>query len=494
LCKVLFLLTDAAYGGLDPWAFDSSQNSVLLHYARPSILPESSTSSCDSGPSRPPSHSASFASIADVYYTAHNTPAQSRHASRRGSFATGPGLREGLRMTGMPDGSSRLQRSRSASVLASQRKRSAPPTPPASEHSVQGASARSPFEEEFARGPTSQPPSRRSSRHSSSGSTPLQRIKSLSNFHLYLSPSRLAPAALLSDSEDETPPVPPPRRTLQPLMLDPEETIRAKSPMTLADRRARPGLRIKGISGPLGDEETVRSYSDRLQLHHAKALQAYRAAHEQGSSTTSEDTTPRAISITPTVQQPQVTPGIEPSPSPSPILSPISPEGVMPSSDQVETIPHDNHAQPVSAFSTTNPWFGYPAVRVPDSSHPGNSVLRPRYPRNRKRDLVKTLLFLFMLRLQAWRDAFERFLGLNNLHGWTPSAAGTVAKMVTPSEGLLRAAEGPSKALLRSNPWDRDWVWMVIGFLLLRGTWTRVLSAPLEALGLEGVRDMLGLV
>jgi hypothetical protein len=62
----------------------------------------------------------------------------------------------------------------------------------------------------------------------------------------------------------------------------------------------------------------------------------------------------------------------------------------------------------------------------------------------------------------------------------------------------MRTAQGKragvGDALMRSGYWERDWVWMVIGFLLLRGTWTRILAAPLEAVGLESVRDMLGLV
>jgi hypothetical protein len=39
---------------------------------------------------------------------------------------------------------------------------------------------------------------------------------------------------------------------------------------------------------------------------------------------------------------------------------------------------------------------------------------------------------------------------------------------------------------------ERDWVWMAVTFILLRGTWARILGGPLDAMGLGGVRGMLG--
>lgn len=433
-------------------------------------------------------------------------------------------------MTGVTDGTV-LQRSRSTTAITPRPTMtttpSGPPSPTHSEHVGEAAAKEeeqeenvtSPFEEQFARG-RSRASSRKSSRRSSPRSTPLQRIKSLSNFHLYLSPSRLAPPALLSDSEDDMPPLPPPRKVLRPVVMDPEATIRAKTPtpQTLAERRARPGLNIHGIPAHMTGDETVRTYSDRLQLHHAKAMQAYRSASQQPEPTqrSDNDVTPKAVNPVPRpvhVPGPSIeSPGLEPSPTPSPPASPSPAPPQSLSISAVEAAPESGSgptpdsgalfgAQPVSAFSSTNPWFGYPAERVPDSSQPGLTVLRPRYPRNRKRDLVKTLLFLFMLRLQAWRDAFERLLGLNHLRTWTASTVqGQLGrtKALTPDEGLMRTAQvkraGAGDAIMRSGYWERDWVWMVIGFLLLRGTWTRILSAPLEAVGLESVRDMLGLV
>jgi hypothetical protein len=382
-------------------------------------------------------------------------------------------------MTGVTDGTV-LQRSRSTTAINPRPTMtttpSRPPSPSHSEHVREAALGReeekeekvtSPFEEQFARG-RSRASSRKSSRRSSPRSTPLQRIKSLSNFHLYLSPSRLAPPALLSDSEDDMPPLPPPRKVLRPVVMDPEATIRAKTPtpQTLAERRARPGLNIHGIPAHLTGDETVRTYSDRLQLHHAKAMQAYRSASQQPEPTqrSDSDVTPKAVNPVPRpvhVPGPSIeSPGLEPSPMPSPPASSSPPPPHSISTSGFEAAPGSgtgtgtgptpesgalSAAQPVSAFSSTNPWFGYPAERVPDSSQPGLTVLRPRYPRNRKRDLVKTLLFLFMLRLQAWRDAFERLLGLNHLRTWTASAVQLGrAKALTPDEGLMRTASGRS--------------------------------------------------
>ncbi len=67
-----------------------------------------------------------------------------------------------------------------------------------------------------------------------------------------------------------------------------------------------------------------------------------------------------------------------------------------------------------------------------------------------------------------------------------------------PSEGLMmnlnKGKTAASSVVTKSRGVDKDWMWMVIGFLLLRGTWTRAIAAPLEALGLESVSDMLGLI
>jgi hypothetical protein len=145
--------------------------------------------------------------------------------------------------------------------------------------------------------------------------------------------------------------------------------------------------------------------------------------------------------------------------------------------------------QPISAFSANiNPWYGYPAVLT-------GTTVRPRYQRNRKRDLVKTLLFLFILRIQSWRDAFERFLGLNGLGTWgylsSSGQRSHAEEMKDPGQGLVNSS---LKGDMSKANADKDWIWMAVTFLLLRGTWVRILGGPLEAVGLGSVRGMLGLV
>ena len=319
------------------------------------------------------------------------------------------------------------------------------------------SSLRSPSEEDFTTSASSfRPASKASSQRSSL--TAIQRIKSLTNFHLYLSPSRLAQIDLLTDSSDDEPHTTPrstSRRNNRPGALHPGAS--------LADRRSRPPLRIHSIPSYLASEQQVRSYSDRLQQHHAERLEKL-----DGKSPL-----PPFTPLVPQAEEEQLGP------------EPVSPPSHAAS---VRDVP-----RPIPAFSrSSNPWFGYPAMLIPDASRPGTSHIRPRYSRNRKRDLVKTLLFLFMLKLQAWRDAFERALGLYRFSTW-----GLRKEAKTPSEGLAMSAiyaRLGAGVVTRSRGMDLDWIWMVIGFLLLRGTWTRVIVAPLEALGLDSVRDLLGLM
>lgn len=316
----------------------------------------------------------------------------------------------------------------------------------------------------------------------------VSRIKSLSDFHLYLSPSRLARIDLLSDSsdsEDEVlspPSIPlPPRKVLRPALL---EKSLAGTPDQRAKRANRPALRLMGLPGHLADDDPVRSYSGRLQMHHAKWLEGWKGTPEElglednykGGGVVHEEEgsapMPRTISVSPPIDRPPSPSGtLEPSPSPSPIHSPaLTPR------------PHD-----IQPYSTSNPFFGYPVVQS------GNSI-RPRYPRNRKRDLVKTLLFLFMLKLQSWRDSVERALGLDRLripslsqHYCSSSLYTPGPNRRNPAEGLVRSAATPHtyfKQVARNRRWDKDWWWMIIGMLLLRGTWGRIVLAPLEALGL----------
>lgn len=323
--------------------------------------------------------------------------------------------------------------------------------------------------------------SRQPSRSSSTSEGPLQRIKSLSNFHLYLSPSRLANIDLLSDSDDEDaqPVPPPPKRQLRPVMFDAPESIAER-------RRRRPPLSLLGNVDP----ENARSYSDRLQQHHAKILETYKDSCKL-IQTPNPTSPPLPQPIPPDAELVQLPPPSPPSPSspPGPSSTHMSPP-YSPSihSDQIQS-PDDSqisNTQPISAFSSdVNPWYGYPAIR-------SGTTVRPRYQRNRKRDLVKTLLFLFILRIQSWRDAFERWLGLNKLGTWGLRRAGYDAAK-DPATGLVQTSTSRAGGEIVKAA-EKDWIWMVITFLLLRGTWTRILAGPLEAVGLSSVRDMLGLV
>ena len=408
-----------AYGGRDPFIFSPSDNPVLKHYQRTTLSNETS------GPS---TRAASFSSVADVLITAPKTSSTAGPSRRLSLGQSGAGVGDGLRMT-----------------LA--------PVAQFNDHPYQSpfsTAAQSPSDD---RPSTSVKNTHEPTTSRSSTLTPMQRIKSLTNFHLYLSPSRLAQVDLLSDSSDggsirETGKRQA-RIVTQPAQVD---------HVSRSARRSRPPLRIHGIPSRLTSDQQVRSYSDQLQLHHAQRL---------------EKLDSQALMTSPHPAESQ------------PVETQVERESRVSSAYSSQ-----QDARPISAFSrSSNPWFGYPAILIPDASHPGSVLIRPRYRRNRKRDLVKTLLFLFMLRLQSWRDLFERNLGLNRLASWR--SRGHEAK--NPSEGLIMSATSGKGLIVRSRAVDKDWIWMVIGFILLRGTWTKVLAAPLQALGLESIRDLLGL-
>ncbi|KAI9633146.1 uncharacterized protein MKK02DRAFT_18520 [Dioszegia hungarica] len=444
------------YGGSDTWTFSPENNPMFEYCSKPSansstLIVPTPTLPTISPPAPalplPSSRSASTTSLADVYYTAQNTPASSRPStrpsSRRGSLSglTGTNALNDLRMT-----STALHRARSTG----------------NSERGDGVSAKEGQRRPYARRPSTVRPV-------SPGMSPLQRIKSLSDFHLYLSPSRLANLDLLSDSDSEaSTPRAGNKRPLLPAVVDPEATIsRAKS---IADRRTRPPLRLLGVAAG-GDEagESVRSYSDQLSLHHAHILRGY-----QRSPTTLAGDTRQADAAAGKGQ------GYE-----APDVAALADAGNRPGEDY----PSEVHR--VSAYSrTSNPWFGYPALRL------STSGVVPLYPRNRKRDLVKTLLFLFMLRLQSFRDRAERWLGLHHLGAIPWSRRGSISSEKTgPDEGLKRQAMAKrDKGVMGGWRAKGEWVWMFICLVLFRGGWSRVLGwIPLDALGMGGVRDVLGL-
>ena len=406
-----------AYGGRDAYVFAPSQNPVLQHYQRTSLGNETSGSS---------TRAASFTSVADVPIPAHSTspiPVSSRKLSLG---QCGAGVGEGLRMTLAPVAQFNDHPSQSSLSTTTQ----------------------SPSDDKILKSVknTQEPmPSR------SSTLTPMQRIKSLTNFHLYLSPSRLAQVDLLSDSSDGE----------SNRRIGRRPAVIANRPLqsdhiTRPDLRSRPPLRIHGIPSHLTSDQQVRSYSGQLQLHHAQRLEEL------------DNQAP----IPPHPAESQFVETVAETESRGPPVD-SSTEG----------------ARPISAYSrSSNPWFGYPAILIPDVSHPGSVLIRPRYRRNRKRDLVKTLIFLFVLRLQSWRDIVERTLGLHRRGLW--HLRDYEAK--NPSEGLVMSASSRTMLISRSRVLSKDWIWMVMGFFLLRGTWTRVLAAPLQALDLKLIRDLLG--
>ncbi|KAL7422758.1 hypothetical protein Q5752_002051 [Cryptotrichosporon argae] len=494
-------------GGDDSWAFATERNTVLAFYSsRPAGAvmaaevdrpgPATAVPSarepdrrCSGSLHRPQS----CASLADIWFSARNSPAASRALTRQHSMASVPAHAhaqahaQAHRSRPVSRSASYAHSMHGLSILGLGRMRMTAARRDAATGAADGVGRTlDAVNERLAHGQTAGPVVRvtaggtASSTPRSERETPLKRIKSLSNFHLYLSPSRLANRDLLSDSDDDD---------------DEARGGEASRPQTLAapvaseplaTRRVRPALRIHtGEGGPAAhgaDRATagraISSYASGLQAHHARGLEMY--SHGHGSET---QPTPAHLVVTPrsrtTVEVGTCEPGIEP-------LS-DGHDGVSPD----ETADHLHAAasagpatfgrapaQPIPLYSASNPWFGYPAELV---RSPRGVSVRPRYARNRKRDLIKTLIFLFTLRLQAWRDALERALGL-----WPAHACADAVPPTNPAEALVGRGKGAGRG------WDRDWVWMVLGALVLRGTWMRIISAPLAWFGLEPVRMVMG--
>ncbi|WRT63411.1 uncharacterized protein IL334_000316 [Kwoniella shivajii] len=473
------------YGGKHSYTFSTAHNPIFIHSSHYSSTDHPFLASRNS----------SYSSIADIYFSAPNTPARSRRNSSAGGGGGGWGVGgkfgSRLRMTKSREARSPIDVADQTEVPAEMEIAIEEVTPIPQSHTH-------PFNDNP---PKKYPISRRNSsraspsiidkkiidknvilgnshtngtaNESSQSQSALQRIKSLSDFHLYLSPSRLAHIDLLSDSDPEddhtSSPPPPLKRTLKPVLFE--------SDRSLFERRERPPLRL--LAGGKGEQQNVRSYSDRLQLHHAKVLERYTTPQSRLGLTEmpSDLASPKADSSSVV------------SSSTSNSGTPLALDRLEPSSidesatDTPVSLSADRHV--LGVYDTSNPWFGYPVVRVPSPS--GGSQIRPRYSRNRKRDLIKTLLFLFMLRLQSWRDSIERFLGLNAIlnRNRDIKANGTVG----PIEGLVSSTIGGREVMRKKG--ERDWWWMIIGFLLLRGTWSRMLIAPLEAVGWG--REILGL-
>lgn len=179
----------------------------------------------------------------------------------------------------------------------------------------------------------------------------------------------------------------------------------------------------------------------------------------------------------------------------------------------------------ISAYDKMkNPMFGYPAVCVADeavaieaeedgttsstkprvgvmyASRPTQTIV-PLHGRRRKRDLVKTLFLLGILRIVGLRDWFVTFTtevgrlfwGLLYLRRWFSSmsdaealgrgrsgmyARGRRDVPLTPTSGLTRQLEmsrDPTTAK-RGNALvsQDDWTWLLLGLLVVRDGWGKI--------------------
>ncbi|WWC57804.1 uncharacterized protein I303_100339 [Kwoniella dejecticola CBS 10117] len=476
-----------SYGGNHPYTYSISHNPIYTNYSHHPSTDHPFLASRNS----------SYSSIAEIYYSAPNTPFR----SRRNSSAINIGgwrLGGGLRMTKSREANSPID------------------SPDLAEGDVRNMELEEPAPaKQTAVGPAFHLKSRKDSQKSTlqttnngndrrtlpSNGSAIQRIKSLSDFHLYLSPSRLAHLDLLSDSDPgsdtettEQSSGSPPRKTLKPALL-------AEQDIPLSQRRLRPPLRLLGVSGSEG-EKGVRTYSDRLQAHHAKVLQLYTGTGDNTPTSSRLGLTSTLPTQTNSPEQDSTSKfirviGGSPVNSVDAASDTLEPpcEGQNDHSTSNYNGDVNGNAQAIDEYDRNNPWFGYPVVRIPSPSGQGRSVLRPKFSRNRKRDLIKTLLFLFMLRVQSWRDSLERYLGLNWILTTSKSRRAGRSDSIAPNptEGLLATAMGSGKSdlLTKRNNVQKDWWWMLIGFLLLRGTWSRLLIAPLESFGWG--KEVLGL-
>ncbi|WWC67100.1 uncharacterized protein I206_101007 [Kwoniella pini CBS 10737] len=469
-----------SYGGNHSYTYSPSHNPIYTYYSHHSSTDHPFLASRNS----------SYSSIAEIYHSAPNTPFRSR---RNSSAVNLGGWRFGsrLRMTKSRQANSPLDSPEDEDDMPvnSTLEESTPTNHisilPASD-SMRRRDTRGIGPRINGNGSGSRTPS------TATNSSAIQRIKSLSDFHLYLSPSRLAHLDLLSDSDSDSDPEPdehghkegsPPRRTLKPALFE-------NSSLPLSQRRARPPLKLSGVTN-LEGEKSVRTYSDRLQQHHAKVLQQFKGENAPTSSRLGQTST------VPTNLSPPESIDKNEGDSTKGVSTEGSSDATINEPPTMKTHETSNgHANAIDSYDHNNPWFGYPVIRVPSPSGNGRSSIRPKFSRNRKRDLIKTLLFLFMLRLQSWRDSLERYLGLNyiinisnsqyNKNFGQPRSNG-----IGPSEGLLATALGGNDILTKRSNVQKDWWWMLIGFLLLRGTWSRLIVAPLESLGWG--RELLGL-
>lgn len=441
----------------------------------------------------------SYESIADVFYSARNTPIHSTHASpairsRKGLGKQRP-PRLNLTMTTNPSASQGL---------------SFVPLKGYQSETTQAQSA--------------------------------ARVKSISDFQLYLSPSRVTNLDLLLGSDEEASD----EEALQLESLRARQRARRQSRSSLrssitgsglpsqrsrlsfdpslemdnhpanGERAHRPAITpwITG-SGRAADSmrqaswNDARSYSASLTRHHAEVL-----IKNRRSSALSTEVSPDANGLAMAGQQAQQNEPIDGDSEASTYEQTELEHGsdghsttAPTASTRSEETPHRRRVElPISAYDRMmNPMFGYPALQtVSTSGHNLAGMLRPRYGRKRKRDLAKTLLFLFLLRM----DSFRRWIGQA-----TTNLVASVLAMIglgglfkaqsdqsnqrgdqrthgrrNPEQAFALARHGyASQGLGRSNIGDMaaakgDWLWMVLTIVLVRGSWGRLLLSTLEEL------------
>ncbi|KAJ9125251.1 hypothetical protein QFC22_000206 [Naganishia vaughanmartiniae] len=375
------------------------------------------------------------------------------------------------------------------------------------------------------------------------------RVRSISDFQLYLSPSRVTNLDLLLSSDEEASD----EESLQLESLRARQKARRESRSSLrfdassssvstrhysahlpsetaaidgseksgTGKATRPAITpwISG-SGRAADSmrqaswDEARSYSASLIRHHAQgltrnkrtsglstevttALEAGEQAHRHDRE---EHDPPETRSLGSTTARD----------NDSDVHSSTQPT-VSDESDSTHT--HRRRIElPISAYDRMmNPMFGYPVIQTVSTSGTNLAgMLRPRYGRKRKRDLAKTLVFLFLLRL----DSFRRWIGQASTHFagllFTMIGLGGWFKSRSQAEELRGQAYGATgvKTSGRRNPEQAftlarhsyalqgldamnsrelaaakgDWLWMVITIVLVRGSWGRLLLSTLEEL------------
>ncbi|KAJ9127849.1 hypothetical protein QFC24_000133 [Naganishia onofrii] len=505
LSKDVFWLYDT-YGKNPIWAAASVYSPTLKQKA----LPEDPTKSHRA---MAVPHAPSYESIADVFYSARNTPIQSTQASPIMNPKTGKQRKRALRLD-----------------LAMT---SRPPAGTA-------------FGFVPLKGPDGVVNQHASSSKEGQSTT---RVRSISDFQLYLSPSRVTNLDLLLSSDDEASD----EESLQLESLRARQKARRESKSSLglepsgssvsfrrcsahlpaqnttsdhpevagSGKATRPAITpwISG-SGRAADSmrqaswDDARSYSASLIRHHAQVL----TRNRRTSGLSTEVTAALTGSEQPIDSGEEEHNALAPQSSASTTARETDNDARSSMQPTVSDESDSTHTRrrrielPISAYDRMmNPMFGYPVLQTVSTSGTNLAgMLRPRYGRKRKRDLAKTLVFLFLLRLDHFRrwigQASTHFVGLLltmiGLGGWFKSRneaeelRGTVYGL---PRGKTYGRRNPEQAfaLARHNytlqgldtinsrelaAAQGDWLWMVITIVLVRGSWGRLLLSTLEEL------------